>query len=167
MSSAPEAAYSTLNSPFESGLRALVVLSESYPRRFDLQRLLMLDYLLVNSGDITGSPASLHPATPHRSGEVLVRRELVERGLKLFISRGLVERHFDEAGITYAASDLCPTFLDFLQAGYTLALKERAAWVASTYANMPDPELRALFDRNIGRWGSEFELESILFEEEP
>jgi hypothetical protein len=144
----------------------LVLLSAAYPWRLDLQRLLLLDYLLVNSGDLDGSPASLHPATPHRSGEVLVRRDIVERGLKLFMSRGLIERHYDDAGITYAASDLTSTFLDFLRAGYTNSLRERADWVMVTFSEMHDHELRGLFDRNIGRWGSEFELESVLFEEE-
>lgn len=156
---------SPLNSPFESGLRSLVILSEAYPTRFDLQRLVMYDYLVVHSGDLDGSPESLHPATPHRSGEYVVRREVIERGLLLFLSRGLLERHFDAEGITYTVSDMAPTFLDALNARYTNAMRERAEWVVSTFKMASEVELQRLFTANLGRWGGEFGFEAILREE--
>lgn len=153
-----------LNSTFESGLRSLITLYEAHPARFDLQRLLMYDYLVVHSGDIPDSPESLHPATPHRSGEILVRRKLIEKGLILYMSRGLLERHYDEGGICYGASDLAPTFLESLSATYTRALWERARWVHEKFEAVPTVELKALFDRNIRKWGGEFEYESVLHE---
>jgi hypothetical protein len=79
----------TFNSPIETGMRALILLAESYPTHLDLQRLLEYDYIMVHTGDVDGPP-SIHPALPLRSGELLVRRELIERGLMLMISRGLV-----------------------------------------------------------------------------
>lgn len=153
---------SPLNSAFETGLRTLIILYEAYPARFDLQRLLMYNYLVVHSGDIPHSPASLHPPTPHRSGEVLVRRQLIEQGLMLYLSRSLVERHYDHQGITYCASELAPTLLESLEAEYTQELRERAAWVHVTFGGTTDEALKALFDQNIGRWGGEFEFESVL-----
>jgi hypothetical protein len=125
----------------------------------------MYDYLVVHSGDLDGSPDSLHPATPHRSGEYVIRREVIERGLMLFLSRGLLVRHFDAEGISYTVSDLVPTFLDALNAPYTLALRQRADWVVSTFESASDTELKRIFSSNLGSWGSEFVYEAVLREE--
>ena len=76
----------TFNSPIETGVRALILLAESYPDQLDLQRLLEFDYILVHTTDVDGPP-SIHPALPLRSGELLVRRHLIERGLMLMMSR--------------------------------------------------------------------------------
>src|ERR1700752_4884432 len=118
----------TFNSPIETGTRALILLAQSYPSRLDLQRLLEYDYIMVHTGDVDGPP-SVHPALPLRSGELLVRRQLIERGLLLMMSRGLVSRHYTEHGITYQAQDEAGPFLDGLTAEYLNDLKDRATWV--------------------------------------
>jgi hypothetical protein len=59
-------------------MRALILLAESYPEQLDLQRILEFDYLMVYTGDVDGPP-SIHPDLPLRSGELLVRRQLIER----------------------------------------------------------------------------------------
>jgi hypothetical protein len=124
-----------------------------------LQRLLFFDYLLVHSGD-AGGPESIHPGTPYRSGEVLVRRGIVEEGLKFLVDRGLVERKFDDVGITYLATDEAMPFLDSLQAAYTQRLKDRARWLIDTFGKFSDEQLSKFFSENLDRWGSEFEHES-------
>lgn len=69
------------NSPFEIGLRALIILSVNQPTCLDLQRLVYYDYLVLHTSDIgtPNSPDSIHPATPHRSGEIVVRRRAMQR----------------------------------------------------------------------------------------
>ena len=132
------------NSPLESGLRSLFLLVESHPERCDLQRLLFYDYMVVHSADANG-PESLHPATPHRSGEILVRRGLVERGLLLMLSRGLVDRSFDENGIEYCASETAASFLACLATPYAHGLSDRAHWVVSNFGGMSLSKLENYF----------------------
>ncbi|MDO9714172.1 ABC-three component system middle component 2 [Paracraurococcus lichenis] len=74
------------NSALETGVRALAILAEAHPSAYDLQRLLYFDYLVVHSQDADG-PESLHPNTPLRNGELLVRRGIIERGLLLLLTR--------------------------------------------------------------------------------
>src|SRR5687767_1316447 len=111
------------NGPVEFGLRALMLLAESSPQPLDIHRLVILDYLLVHSGDIDGAPPSLHPAGPLRAGEVSIRSGLLQSGLHLFAARGLVTRVVDEDGIRYVAEDAAPTFLDALSSNYVQALR--------------------------------------------
>lgn len=144
------------NTPLETGIRMLALLSAAAPSECDLQRLSYYDYLVVHSADVEGGPASVHPATPHRSGEFLVRRGLLERALLLMFSRGLVARLFSDRGILYAATKLTNPFLEHLEAPYTKLLRERAVWVVGRFGAMNDAALRDYFRQHLGEWGAEF-----------
>jgi hypothetical protein len=150
------------NGPIEIGLRALTLLSEVFPTPYSLQRLVVSDYLLVHSDDLPDGPLGLHPKTPHRGGELLVRRAVLERGLMLYQSRGLLERHYTEAGVMFAATDRTAGFLDALSSDYAAQLRERAAWLASLLGDVSDSELLKIANSQVGEWGAEFAMESVL-----
>src|SRR5689334_23023201 len=113
------------NSQLETGTRAMVILDAAYPRALDLARLTWFDHLVVHTKDI-GGPESLHPALPGRTGELLVRRRLVEDSLALMRRLHLVDVVHDDNGISYRASDDAPAFINLLRSKYAQALKERA-----------------------------------------
>ncbi|MBB4016714.1 hypothetical protein GGR16_001720 [Chelatococcus caeni] len=146
------------NSTLETGIRALIVLEALYPRRCDLIEMTWLDHLVVHTGDIDGedAPESLHPDLPNRVGELLVRRQLVERSLRIMHQVHLVEVFETESGIEFCASEEAPSYLDLLQAPYSLALKQRAKWMANRFAGLETAEIRALIESRIGRWTAEF-----------
>jgi hypothetical protein len=148
---------SPFNSALETGLRALTVLSSSYPASADLQRLMTYDYLLVHSSD-AGGPESLHPGIPQRNGELLVRHALVQNGLFLLLSRNLIERFASGNGIEYRAADSAQPFLDRLGSLYIHALRERADWIAETFTWMSNEELKAFVDSRFAKWTTEFQL---------
>jgi hypothetical protein len=150
-------AIQTFNSPIETGMRALILLATAYPAQFDLQRLLEYDYMMVHTGDVDGPP-SIHPALPLRSGELLVRRQLIERGLMLMISRGLVSRHATPDGFMYQAEDDAGPFLDTLTAEYLDELKNRADWVVDRFRDMSDQEIRFMLTRIYDQWSREFQI---------
>ena len=130
------------NSALETGVRSLVILVVAHRRVHDLQRLVHYDYLTVHSED-AGGPRSLHPALPLRSGELLVRRGNVERGLLLMISAKLVRRLPDEDGFSFAAEDAAGAFISNLASEYHTELKTRAQWVVDTFDSLAAVELDA------------------------
>ena len=145
------------NSPIETGIRALILLAAAYPAQLDLQRLLEYDYMMVHTGDVDGPP-SIHPALPLRSGELLVRRQLIERGLMLMISRALISRHATPNGFMYQAEDDAGPFLDALAAEYLSDLKNRAEWVVNRFREMSDQEIRFMLTRVYDQWSREFQI---------
>jgi hypothetical protein len=149
------------NSTLETGIRALMVLEAFYPRRCDLLEMTWLDHLVVHTADLDGNdvPESLHPELPNRAGELLVRRQLVERSLRMMQQVHLVEVFETEAGIEFCASEEAPSYLDLLQAPYSLALKQRAKWMADRFAGLKTAEMRTLIETRIGRWTAEFRAE--------
>ena len=146
---------SPFNSALETGVRTLAVLVASYPQTHDLGRLVQYDYLTVHSADADGPP-SLHPPLPLRSGELLVRRGLIESGLRLMMSRSLVRRHLHPAGLHYGAEEAAGAFLDNLRSSYIAALRDRADWVARTFDALSAAELDAVIKRFFETWTTEF-----------
>lgn len=154
------------NGPIEIGLRAISILNDAYPSGYSLQRLIIFDYLSVHSDDISGGPAGLHPKTPHRSGELLVRRDVLQKGLLLYMGRGLAEQRFEMNGVTYAATERTGAFLDVLETEYVSDLRQRTCWLVNTFHTISDDELNILVQQNLGAWGAEFEMESVLWMED-
>jgi hypothetical protein len=144
------------NGALETGVRTLTILAEASPCAFDLQKLVYFDYLIVHSGD-AGGPTSLHPSTPLRNGELLVRRTVIEQGVLLMVSRGLVERLLADDGIGYAATDEATPFLECLTSVYSRSLRERAEWAMASFGDLDDDELKSYFDANFERWTKEFQ----------
>ncbi len=117
------------NNNIETGLRVLTILNATFPKAYDLQSILYLDYLTVHSGDISIENKSLHPPVPNRKGEIFVRREIIYSSLELFISKGLIKRLYLENGIEYVASESSTTFLESLNEEYSIKLQTMSNWV--------------------------------------
>lgn len=150
-----QGATSPFNSPLETGVRTLAVLVASYPNAHDLGRLVQYDYLTVHSADANGPP-SLHPPLPLRSGELLVRRGLIEEGLQLMMSRSLIRRELQTDGFLYAAEDAAGAFLDNMRSPYIAQLRDRADWVVSAFDGLSTDELNAVTKCLFDAWTTEF-----------
>ena len=146
------------NSPLETGLRTVVLLNAAYPRAFDLRELTWLDHLVVHTSDISG-PHSLHPNVPHRDGELLVRRSLVEQGVTLMRRLHLIDTKFSSQGIVYSATDDAAQFVGLIRTEYGRAMKARAEWLVQYLADRGEKHLHDVVAEKIGRWAVEFQAD--------
>lgn len=142
------------NNEIEMGLRILVVLETIYPKSLDIEMINYYDYFILHTKDI-GGEESLHPAMPNRFGELVIKRELIHEGLKLLISKGLVEVKYTNDGIEYIASDVASPFLDNLESRYTQELSNNAQWVCLTFEDFSYAQIKEFVDKNKTKWGSE------------
>lgn len=148
------------NSPLETGVRSVVLLHAATPRSFDLTHLTWLDHLVVHTQDLPNGPDSLHPDIPQRSGELIVRRSVVEEGLKLMARLHMVEERYTEEGIAYATTEEASLFVQLIRSHYGKTLKQRAVWLIE-YVTTTDPAfLVNLIQEKVGRWTIEFQSES-------
>jgi hypothetical protein len=146
------------NTPFETGLRSVVILTACYPDLLSLHRLVVFDHLIVHTGDIHGPP-SMHPQDRSRAAEILVRRGLVSSGLALMETRGLVVRTATPEGFRYQAGEDAGSFVDLLNTTYTEALKDRANWLVENILPMSDDELAELVRSRMDEWEPEFQTD--------
>jgi len=145
-----------LNSPLEVGIRALMLLSEAFPARLDLNRLVLLDHGLLHSADL-GGPESLHPRLPIQAGELGIKRTTIEQGLQVMIRAGLVEMDVSEQGIHFAASERAYGFVNLLASEYAGGLHSRAAWIVDHFEDLSEPSLRDQMRGIFDNWSEEFE----------
>lgn len=146
------------NSTLETGIRAVVILNAFYPRQCDLMEMTWFDHLVVHTGDLHGDdvPPSLHPDMPNRTGELLVRRSLIEKSLRMMIEVHLVDYLESDRGFLFQASEDAAAYVDLLQSNYAVALKARAGWISGRFAEMDTSEIKAVAEERIGRWTAEF-----------
>lgn len=147
---------SPFNSPFETGVRTVVILQAAAPREFDLEQLTTLDHLVVHTGDF-GGPDSLHPPVEARWAELVVRRKLVQEGIALMMLKGLVRYQDHDHGQYYAAGDEAATFVEHMKTEYALRLKSAAEWLAAYMDKFDRTQLRELAHRQFERWAVEFQ----------
>jgi|SRR5690554_6798676 len=153
------------NSPLEIALRVLLILSFGKKNSFSLERLIIYDYLILNSGDIENAPESLHPSLPNRSSQLLVKRELLQKALLILASKELIVIKYAKPGIQYAPSKLTEPFVSYFESQYYENLKERIIWVAEAFKSRNDKSLEKFISLNLEKWGSEFLNESYMREE--
>ena len=147
------------NSALETGVRAVVILDAAHPKALDLAHLTWCDHLVVHTSDI-GGPESLHPDIPQRTGELLVRRRLVEDGVRLMRRLHMIDADVSDAGILYKASEDAQAFVEALRTEYLVKLKMRAVWLNQYINGMLDSSLAELISTRIGRWAVEFQGEA-------
>lgn len=149
------------NGPIETGIRSLIILNAAYPKMYDINELVWFDHLVVHSEDI-GGPPSMHPKLPQRTGEVLVRRGLVQDGLSLMSKYGLIEVTSTESGVCYQATDSAYPMIQLLSSDYSKQLKLRAEWLADFVVDMSSSEIKSLVLSKVGNWKVEFQGELDL-----
>lgn len=149
------------NNSVESGLRILTILNEAFPKSFDLQNLVYLDYLTIHSADIDKTTQSLHPAVPYRSGEIMIRSSIIQKGLNLFIIKKLIEKQYNINGIEYKATENAMPFLESLEETYSTKLQEKANWVVSKYSKHNKKELKSIMTPRLSEISNEFNIEIL------
>lgn len=140
-----------LNSPLELGLRALVVLTASFPRSFDVDRLVLLDYCLLHSADL-GGPPSVLPTFPTRGGELGIKRSVLEHGIQVMARAQMVDLVATGGGLTYRASEEAMPFLQLVDSPLMITLSEVAAWAASEFGDLPTDDIRDRIRTVANRW---------------
>lgn len=151
----------TFNSSFETGVRSLCLLAVDLNLTLDLQQLSAFDYLVVHTGDFKEAPISLHPEIPNRTGELVIRRELVERGLSLMEYKGLVKKLPEQSGFSYHATERAKVVLDSLETRYMTELRIRAGWVIDHYLHSKTDAFFTVFNNAFEQWSAEFQFEKI------
>jgi hypothetical protein len=136
------------NTPIETGMRALCLLRSAFPNDVSIDRLAVLDHVVVHTGDF-GGPESLHPPSPLRVAEPLVRRELVRRGLQLLKARGLVAEVICENGLLWRAADAADPFVECFGTEYNTRLRDCAQWTWSRFGSFSESDLAKFFGDHV------------------
>ena len=150
------------NSDLEAGLRAVIILNAFLPRSLDLNDMALYDYFVVHTHDV-GGPESVHPEISSRSGEYIVRRRVIEGGLKLMHRVHLVKIKSSNVGVTFESADEASALLDLMCTPYNEKLKKCARWLAQQSNDSPSGSFENHLRSKIGRWELQFNSSNDVF----
>ena len=142
------------NNEIEMGLRILVILKCIYPKSLDVEMINYYDYFSLHTNDV-GGEKSLHADVPNRSGELYVKRGLIQESLNMLMLKGLVKQKYTKNGIEYIASEEVAPLIDNLNSSYTADLIKSTIWVCNRFKGMSNKEIRSFVLKNKNKWGSE------------
>jgi len=143
------------NTPIEIGLRSLIILEASDNQIMDIEKIMYLDYLCLNTSDIEG-PTSLHAQIPNRGVQVFSKKDLIQKGLSIMLTKELINLIVLPEGFFYQISEAGKIFLRLFQTKYFLDLLERCQWVLSRWGNQSTQQIKSFIDDNIQNWGADF-----------
>lgn len=147
------------NSPEEVGVRILFIL-DVCGNRMSSQRIMYYDYFALHLKDIDDNYESLHPDNPNHSSEIAVRREKINQGLNLMISKGLLNVKYSKTGIYYQKNQLTSSFIALFKNGYSDRLKQNITIVDKMFREYSDNRIYKYVNKNIGSWVGEFEKDT-------
>ena len=114
----------------------------------------------MHTADVDG-PVSLHPNLPQRTGEMLVRRRLIEQGIKLMRRFQMISVQPLQTGIFYQATEDASAFAELLRSEYAVQLKIRAKWLAENVCVLGGEGMSVLAKEKLGRWSVEFQTSEL------
>jgi len=144
------------NNEIEMGLRVLVILKCIYPKSLDIEMINYYDYFSLHSKDI-GGEESLHADVPNRSGELFVKRGLIERSLKMLLLRGLVKYDYHKNrknGFEYVVTENGASLIDNLNESYTQNLISHVTWVSHHFKDKSYRDIKLFVAQNEKKWNS-------------
>ncbi|MCT1183583.1 hypothetical protein EFL99_10110 [Lactococcus lactis] len=108
-----------INSPLETALRIIIILSILRQEIPTLDEIVMLDYYVLHANDFDPALESIHPDIPNRENELLIRRKLVIEGLRILESRSLIKINYTKTGIRYCTNELSNQVVKYLESPYS------------------------------------------------
>lgn len=126
------------------------------------QRIMYYDYFVLHLNDLDQKYESLHPDNPNHSSEIAIKRDLVNKGLKLMIAKGLLGVKYTKSGIYYKDNQLTHDFVSLFQNEYVEALKRNINVVNGCFSHCSDKHIYKYINKNIGKWAGEFESNTFI-----
>lgn len=133
-----------LDSLFELGLRAIMVLLQEYPQSMSCDRILYYDYYATYNLDIVPNDkvVVVFPPYPYRNAEMYNKRERMQRGLLYYAAKNLISTNYDTNGISYMANANSRWLGDsFVQNSFAQKYQAALKQCAPILHNMSEPEI--------------------------
>ena len=143
------------NSTYEISIRVLLLLSKMNNNSSTINRLMIFDYLSLNTYDL-GGPASLHAPVPNRGVQLYSRKLIIENSVKYLISKDLLQIKPSKNGLEYELARNGNVFLSYFESKYFNNLRMRIQWTLDEYGNLNKEELQLFIKNNLSKWGEEF-----------
>ena len=134
------------NTPFEIGLRAMLILYVLSPSKISITRTISYDFITIYGNDFGVSKNNLHGENHFNFSELSCRKADFSKALKLFVLYGLIAITPSTKGMTYSLTPTGKTYVESLESNYKVQYIEILNKVKITYGGLSDTEITNLIN---------------------
>ncbi len=131
------------NSPFETSLRILLLLSVNDNKYYSLEKILCIDFITCYSEDYGFNHHNLHGINHYKLSEISNRRKLIQTSIKDLVVKGLITPIINN-GYIFAISKQGENYINSLTSTYSREYKEIALDVINKYGKEDDENVLTL-----------------------
>lgn len=141
---------SVFNSPFETGLRIILILNYVYPESCSIEKLTAYDFITLYGSDFGISPDNLQNDNLFRYSELTTKRENIKKSLRSFTAEGYVAVRSTVSGFSYIITKVGQDFCKELNNGYATTYSNYLSEAVSKYSQLTERKLMQLiFDKSL------------------
>ncbi len=129
------------NTPFEAGLRAMLILYSVGSRGMTLDRIVAYDFITLYGKDFGVSAANLHGQNPFNFSELSAKRATCSDGIKAFVLDGLISVTQTQYGFIYSITKIGNKYVKALESDYKRQYLEILKTVHKKYDSVSDATL--------------------------
>lgn len=128
------------NSVFEMELRILLLLSTGRKKKYTVERIIDLDFIICYAACFQFPYENLHGDNDYMYGELSNRRFLVIEAMKSLVTKGLAEVSINKE-YQFCISGAGQKYAKELESTYALQYQQIATDVIKAFAKLPDEQL--------------------------
>lgn len=128
------------NSVFEMELRILLLLSTGRKKKYTVERIIDLDFIICYAACFQFPYENLHGDNDYMYGELSNRRFLVIEAMKSLVTKGLAEVSINKE-YQFCISGAGQKYAKELESTYARQYQQIAADVIKAFAKLPDEQL--------------------------
>lgn len=129
------------NTPFETGLRALLILYSTQTRGMTIDRITSYDFMTIYGSDLGISEKNLHGINHFSFSELSSKRAICSEGVKSFVLDGLIAATPNKDGLLYSLTPVGKKYVEALESNYKSQYLEIVKVVQKKYGQVLDTEL--------------------------
>lgn len=134
------------NTPFEIGLRAMLILAATRSRGMTIDRITAYDFMTIYGSDFGVSEKNLHGINHFSFSELTSRRAVCSEGVKSFVLDGLITVKRGKGGFTYSLSPSGKKYIEKLDSDYKEQYTQVVNEVHMKYGRQTDTALMKLIN---------------------
>ncbi|WP_419246369.1 ABC-three component system middle component 2 [Serratia sp. NFX21] len=142
---------SVYNSNLEISIRVAKVLMEFNPTGLSIERIVCIDFLVLNLKDFLPDQESLHPAIPRRDTQLAIKRKIFNDSLELMKKYRIVTEVFAREGFVYMVTDKTFSFTNAIQNEYIVKMERNIKLIKKEFGSLSVKELKKMVVSKFGR----------------
>lgn len=153
---------SLYNSQIEIAIRIAKILMVYNPMALSIEKIICIDFIVLNLKDFIPNQDSLHPAVPRRDTQLAITRKTFTESLDFMKKYRIVNEAFTNDGIVFMVTDKTFSFTNAIHNEYILKMEKNILVTKESYGSLNFSDMKKLVASKFGKLDTEIHYEPLF-----